>query len=281
VIDLGDEDNAKHIYAMLSFIHGTTYTKIHQRSAVGRNLDFHIDLYLIGEQFDIRTLRYSAATTFFKEALFFTHTPWFPFALQRVLGPDAPVMADQFLVEICIKICTEQMEILHKNEHFVEMIQAGELADDEMMGKLYLDLGQRVRDMAGHAAWRSNEDRLAEAQRTMLNAEAAMGEGPWDRSTLGGQIMAARAQNAAWAALTNLALLVPQPTWAPPPAILASQPPPTAATATGAAGVAGAAGATAVLAANPPPPVSHPVARTKTSLVKTFVHLCPFLDNIC
>ncbi|KAI4760811.1 hypothetical protein E4T52_03903 [Aureobasidium sp. EXF-3400] len=296
VIDLGDEDNAKHIYAMLSFIHGTTYTKIHQRSAVGRNLDFHIDLYLIGEQFDIRTLRYSAATTFFKEALFFTHTPWFPFALQRVLGPDAPAMADQFLVEICIKICTEQMDILHKNERFVEMIEAGELADDEMMGKLYLALGQRVRDMAGHAAWQSNEDRLAEAQRvrnmagyaawqlsedrlaeaqrTMLTAEAAMGEGPWDRSTLGGQIMAARAQNAAWAALTNLALLVPQPTWAPPPAILASQPPPTAAT-------AGTAGAAAVLAANPPPPVSHPVARTKTSLVKTFVHLSSLDDNAC
>ncbi|KEQ72259.1 hypothetical protein M436DRAFT_28342, partial [Aureobasidium namibiae CBS 147.97] len=127
VIDLGDEDNAKRICAMLCFIHGTPYTRLHQRNAVGHNLDFHIDLYLLGEQFDIRTLRYAAATTFFKEAVFFIDTPWFPMAVQRVIGPDAPVMADQYLVEVTVKICIEHIEKLITNERFVEMAHAGEL----------------------------------------------------------------------------------------------------------------------------------------------------------
>ncbi|CAD0082827.1 unnamed protein product, partial [Aureobasidium vineae] len=74
----------------------------------------------------------------------------------------------------------------------------------------------RIRDMSRLDVWVSKEQRLFDAQREMLEAEAGMGEGPWDASTLAGQIMAARAQNAAYAALSNLALLVPQPTFAPP-----------------------------------------------------------------
>jgi hypothetical protein len=96
-----------------------------------------------------------------------------------------------------------------------------------------------------------------------------MGPGPWDRSTIAGQIMTARATSAAWTALTNLALLVPQPTWAPPPAILANQPP----TATALAVNAPTA---ATLTPNAPPPVSHPaVARVKTSFIKSCVFLLP------
>lgn len=41
----------------------------------------------------------------------------------------------------------------------------------------------------------SNLDRLAEAQTNLLIAEPAVGSGPLSRSTLAGQIMAARAQN--------------------------------------------------------------------------------------
>ncbi|KAG9601110.1 hypothetical protein KCU77_g2930, partial [Aureobasidium melanogenum] len=250
VIDLGGEDNTKHIYTMLSFIHGNTYRKIHQRNTLGRNLDFHIDLYLIGEQFDIRSLRFAAADAFFREGIFLSDTHYFPMAVQRILGADAPVFADQFLVEVTTKICIEQIETLVKNKHFTDMAYAGELADEEMMAKLFLALGQRVRDMSGLDVWRSKEDRLLMAQKEILAAEAAMGPGPWYRS-LAGQIMSARAQNAAHSALTNAALLVPQPTWAPPPALLASQPP------------------SAALTSNPPPPVSRSaVTPPKFSLVK-------------
>ncbi|KAK6005370.1 hypothetical protein QM012_008149 [Aureobasidium pullulans] len=250
VIDLGDEDPSKHIYAMLSFIHGTTtYRKIHQRNALGRNLDFHIDLYLIGEQFDIRSLRYAAADAFFHEAIFLSDTRYFPMAVQRILGPDAPVFADQFLAEVTTKVCIENIETLVKNEHFTEMALAGELVDEEMMTKLFFALGQRVRALSGMDQWRSKEDRLLMAQKEMMAAEAAMGPGPWDRS-VAGRIMALRAQNAAHAALRNAALLVPQPTWAPPPAILASQPP------------------AAALTPNPPPVSGSAVARSKFTLVK-------------
>ena len=251
MIDLGDEDNAKHIYAMLCFIHGFTYTRIHQRNAVGRNLDFHIDLFLLGEQYDICNLRYAAAMAFFREASFFVDAPWFPLAVQRVIGPDAPVFADQFLVEMTIKVCNEQVARLVDNEQFVEMARAGELADEETMVELFLALGQRVKDVNGHGPWKSNEERLAEAQTELLVAETAVESGPFNRSTLGGQIMAARAQNAAWAALTNRALLGEQPTWAPPPAVLASQVPPAAA-----------------LASNPPPVGRPAVARIKTGFTK-------------
>lgn len=253
VVDLGDEDNSKHIYAMLSFIHGTTYRKIHQRNALGRNLDFHIDLYLIGEQFDVRSLRFAAANAFFHEAIFLSDTRYFPMAVQRILGPDAPVFADQFLVEVTIKICIEQIEKLVKNERFTEMAYAGELADEQMMIKLFFALGQRVRDMPVVDQWMSKDDRLLLAQKEMMAAEAAMGPGPWDRS-IAGQVMAARAQNAAHAALTNAALLVPQPTWAPPPAILAPQPP------------------AAALTSNPPPLSRPAVAHHKPNFAKMCVH---------
>ncbi|CAD0107180.1 unnamed protein product, partial [Aureobasidium uvarum] len=225
VIDLGDDDNPKHIYAMLCFLHGTEYHKIHQRNTLGRNLDFHVDLYLIGEQFDIRSLRLKAAETFFFEANALVDTRWFPMAIQRVLGPEGPVFADPFLIELTIKIIMEKMEYLVKNDRFMEMVKSGELADEDMMIKLFLALGQRVRDMSRLDVWISKEDRLSAAQREMLAAEAGMGDGPWDASTLAGQIMAARAQNAAHAARSNLALLVAQPTFAPPPAILTSHHP--------------------------------------------------------
>jgi hypothetical protein len=259
VIDLGDDDCASHIYDMLCFIHGITYRKIHQRSSMGRNLDYHIDLYMMGEQFDIRTLRHAAATTFLRETIFLADTPWFPLAVQRILGPDALVMADQHLVEITIKICIEQISILVKNERFVEMAHAGELADEAMMARLYLALGEHISEISGEEVWQSDQERLDDAHVAMLRAENAMGPGPWDRSTIAGQIMTARATSAAWTALTNLALLVPQPTWAPPPAILVHQPPTAAA-----------------LAANAPPPVSHPaVARAKPSFINSCVFLLP------
>ena len=153
-----------------------------------------------------------------------------------------------------IRICIEQIERLVKNEHFTEMAYAGELADDEMMIKLFLALGQRVRDMSGLDQWRSKEDRLLMAQKEMIAAEAAMGPGPWDRS-VAGRVMAARAENAAHAAVTNAALLVSQPTWAPPPAILASQPP------------------AAALTSNPPPVSRSAVAQSKFGFVKLCVYL--------
>lgn len=264
MIDLGDEDNAKRLCAMLCYIHGTPYIRLHQRNAVGHNLDFHIDMYLLGEQFDIRNLRYAAATTFLKEAVFLIDTPWFPMAVSRILGPDAPVLADEYLIEVTIKICVEHIDKLVKNERFVEMARAGELADEETMVELYLALGQHVRDATANGVWQSPEDRLLEAQMNMLAAEAAMGPGPYDRSTLAGQIMAARAENAAWTAQANLAVLAPQPTWAPPPAILASQPPPAA-----------------VLAPNPPPASRSVVARIKTGFTKRCVLLHPLCNNAC
>ncbi|KAI4725126.1 hypothetical protein E4T49_07136 [Aureobasidium sp. EXF-10728] len=250
VIDLGDDDNPKHIYAMLCFLHGTEYHKIHQRNTLGRNLDFHVDLYLIGEQFDIRSLRLKAAETFFFEANALVDTRWFPMAVQRVLGYEGPVFADPFLIELTIKIIMEKMEYLVKNDRFMEMVKSGELADEDMMIKLFLALGERIRDMSRLDVWVSKEERLLNAQREMLAAEADMGDGPWDASTLGGQIMAARAQNAAHAALTNLALLVPQPTFAPPPAILTSHRP--------------------APVVNASAHVSRPVV--KTSFTKMFVH---------
>jgi hypothetical protein len=260
VIDLGDEDCTTHIHAMLCFIHGSTYTKIHQRSAVGRNLDFHIDLYMMGEQFDVPDLRWFAADTFRREAVFLAHTPWFPLAVQRVIGPDAPVLADQQLVEVIIKICTEQSSILVENERFVRMARTGELADEEMMVRLFLARGQHIRDMprmTREEVFQSQLNPFDDIHVAMLRAENAMGPGPWDRSTITGQVLTARAQNAAWTALTNLALLVPQPIWAPPPAILTSQPP-----------------TAAVL--------GHPtVARVKISLFGSCVSLYPLYDNAC
>ena len=265
MIDLGDEDSAKRICAMLCFMHGTPYTRLHQRNAVGHNLDYHIDLFLLGDQYDIRALRYAAATAFFKEAAFFADAPWFPLAVQRVIGPEAPVMADQFLVEMTIKVCIEKIATLVDNEHFVAMARAGELADEETMVKLYLALGQRVRDVSKKGPLLTAEERLLEAQTNLLVAEIAVESAPVNRSTLGGQIMAARAQNAAWSALSNLALLGQQPTWAPPPAILASQPAPAA----------------AALAPNPPPMNRPVVARIKTGFTKMFVLLCPLRNNVC
>jgi hypothetical protein len=245
---------------MLCFIHGSTYTKIHQRCAVGRNLDFHIDLYMMGEQFDVPDLREFAADAFRREAVFFADTSSFPMAVSRVIGPDAPVLADQQLVEVIIKICTEQSSILVENERFVLMARTGELADEEMMVRLFLARGQHIRDMprmTREEVFQSQLNPFDDIHAAMLRAENAMGPGPWDRSTITGQILTARARNAAWTALTNLALLVPQPTWAPPPAILTSQPP-----------------TAAVL--------GHlTVARVKTSLFGSCVSLYPFHDNAC
>jgi hypothetical protein len=131
------------------------------------------------------------------------------------------------------------------------------------MARLYLALGGHISEISGEEVWQSDQERLDDAHVAMLRAENAMGPGPWDRSTIAGQIMTARATSAAWTALTNLALMVPQPTWAPPPAILAHQPPTAAALAPN---------------APPPPPVSHPAVapRAKTSFIKSCVFLHPF-----
>ncbi|KAI5205339.1 hypothetical protein E4T39_03065 [Aureobasidium subglaciale] len=224
VIDLGDEDNSKHIYAMLRFIHGTAYTTIHQRSSVGRNLDFHIDLYLIGEQFDCRDLRHAAADVFFHEAIFLADTHWFPKAVQRILGADAAVLADKFLIDVTVKICVEQVETLVKNKHFMEMALAGDLVDEGGAMKLFLTLGQRVRELSGADVWMSREERLVRAQTELLAAEAALG--PVSRSSLAGQIIAARAYNAAHMAVTNAAMITPQPMVAPFAALTSHPPPP-------------------------------------------------------
>lgn len=87
-------------------------------------LDFHIDLFLLGEQFGIRIVHYATATVFFtyiyphlfgkqfdvrtlhhpaanaslETATFFTNASWNSSGAQWVIEPDATIMAGRALV---------------------------------------------------------------------------------------------------------------------------------------------------------------------------------------
>ncbi|THZ82786.1 hypothetical protein D6C84_05476 [Aureobasidium pullulans] len=218
VVDLGDEDNRRHVYAMLRFLHGTPYTTIHARESMG--LDFHLDMYMLGEQYDIPSLRRAAAQNFFLEATPLADKACFPIALQKILGPDAPVMADPYLQELTIKMCTEQIETLIANQTFKDMALDGELMDGSVLVAMFFAVGERVRTLSGGDLWLSKEERFVNAQAELIAAEAAMG--PTPRSFLARQIRAQRAQNAA---ARNIVIGMPQPTIHPFPAALTSHPP--------------------------------------------------------
>jgi hypothetical protein len=147
---------------MLRYLHGTPYYVLnqHMHRHTGVNLDYHIDMYLLGEEFDIPFLRADAAGTFRHEALGLYKEPSFLVAVERILGPEGPAFADQQLAEAALRICADKIEELMTETNFSGHCQQGTLVDESASASLILRLGARITELLGAQAALTQERNL-------------------------------------------------------------------------------------------------------------------------
>ncbi|KAG9598890.1 hypothetical protein KCU77_g6244, partial [Aureobasidium melanogenum] len=133
-VDLGDDEDAEAIRAMIRHIYGLRYDKMLEENTVddsaafstNEDLLFHISVFTAADKYDVASLRPLVVNKF--EGLM--ETSWesesFATSMQKLTGPSAGHLADNTLQAAAAAFCARNLLKLIKKDSFVKMIQEEE-----------------------------------------------------------------------------------------------------------------------------------------------------------
>lgn len=133
-VDLGDEEDAEAIRAMIRHIYGLRYDKMLEENTLddaaafstNEDLLFHIAVFTAADKYDVASLRPLVVKKF--EGLM--ETSWesenFAISMQKLTGPSAGHLADNTLQAATAAFCARNLLKLIKKDAFVKMIQEEE-----------------------------------------------------------------------------------------------------------------------------------------------------------
>ncbi|KAG9660044.1 hypothetical protein KCU64_g3461, partial [Aureobasidium melanogenum] len=143
VIELHDDASFDAIMAMLRHLYGLRYLEQELELDERRILGFHLTVFMLGDKYDIKTLRSDAAELFgdflqmeeenSENSGFWDETIY---AIQKVLGPNAPQLADQSLAEDAQDFAIKNFELLFQDITFRGLIAAGTMLDKDLAYRL-------------------------------------------------------------------------------------------------------------------------------------------------
>jgi hypothetical protein len=114
--------------AMLRHLYGAHYSKQKEFSDDGM-AEFHLSVFILGDKYDISSLRDEASDCFIcfleeerQSESFFDRTIY---VIQKLLGPDAPQLADQSLTEYTSLFVLEHFCLLLSDRTFRDLLAEG------------------------------------------------------------------------------------------------------------------------------------------------------------
>ncbi|CAD0112094.1 unnamed protein product [Aureobasidium uvarum] len=112
---------------MLRYLNGSSYKDLKLNVSIAQILDFDIGMFLLAHQYDIKCLRSRAINHFHKDAENLICFDTVARGIRRLLGPNAPRLADSSLQDIAFQFCMEHVEDLLQNQTFHDLLRDGSL----------------------------------------------------------------------------------------------------------------------------------------------------------
>ncbi|CAD0115411.1 unnamed protein product, partial [Aureobasidium uvarum] len=136
IIELHDDINPEVIMAMLKHLYGSNYYQ--QKILIGINgsAAFHLEVFMLGDKYDISSLREEASERFTDVLEHETDLVNFHdatiHAIQRLLGPDASQLADQSLVKTTKALVLGNYDCLFWNKTFRRLLARGTMLEEDL-----------------------------------------------------------------------------------------------------------------------------------------------------
>ncbi|KAH0277523.1 hypothetical protein KCU91_g3115, partial [Aureobasidium melanogenum] len=149
VIELHDEDASPNaIMAMLKHLYGSGYLKQDMQVDPRHVPGFHLEVFTLGDKYDIKTLRSDAAERFErflqneeKSSEFWDETIY---VIQKVVGPSALQLADQSLAEDTRDFVVNNFGLLFNDNTFRRLMAAGTMLDQNLAYDLLTQICERL-----------------------------------------------------------------------------------------------------------------------------------------
>ena len=131
--------------AMLRHVYGSRYEKQELQVEDWQLPGFHLTIFMLGDKYDIGSLREEAAKRFkefleeeISDATFYVDTLY---AVHRLLGPEAQQLADDSLNMSTRTLVLEYFETFFSDNTFRELLGSGSMSDEglahEFLNKIY------------------------------------------------------------------------------------------------------------------------------------------------
>ncbi|CAD0101179.1 unnamed protein product [Aureobasidium mustum] len=124
------------IMAMLRHLYGSKYENQKIYIEPNSTAEFHLAIFMLGDKYDIESLREEAADLFMTflqdEVQDFELYNGNLHAIQKLVGPDAPQLADRSLAETAQACILVHFESLFANDLFRELMASGTMLNESL-----------------------------------------------------------------------------------------------------------------------------------------------------
>jgi hypothetical protein len=134
--------------AMLKHLYGSDYRDQDPYDDGAHPPGLHLSVFMLGDKYDISSLRDDAAQCFTdfiqEEELSDYYFPETIYAIQKLLGPEAPQLADQALVLSTTEFVLDYYGTLIRNETFQTLIAKGVMLNTDLAIRFLQKVGRNL-----------------------------------------------------------------------------------------------------------------------------------------
>jgi len=147
-IELHGDDDHEAVMAMLRHLYGSSYKEQETWVLDHDRANAHLSVFMLGDKYDIKSLRDQAAECFNdvleedkRADCLYDETVD---AIQKLLGPNAPQLADQTLVQSATNFVLENLFLFFLDEHFRKLLAEGVMFKKELALEFLTDLSGNI-----------------------------------------------------------------------------------------------------------------------------------------
>jgi hypothetical protein len=142
IIELHDDDGPTAIMAMLRHVYGTDYEDQGRDEDNCYTIGFHLSVFMLGDKYDISSLRTAVESRFlgylYEETDLSDLSDETIYTIQKLLGPNAPQLADKALIRNTSQFVLDNYEDLFYNTTFRGLLAEGAMLQKDLALK-FLD----------------------------------------------------------------------------------------------------------------------------------------------
>lgn len=148
VVELHDDANPDAIMAMLKHLYGSDYKKQDWVEHEAHNIEVHLSVFILGDKYDISSLRVQAAALFKRfmdtECEHESYYAQTIYAIQKLIGPNAPQLADKALAQYTRDVVLDYYDYLFDNETFRSLMAEGSMLQKDLAMDVLDKINDRV-----------------------------------------------------------------------------------------------------------------------------------------
>lgn len=145
-IELHGDDDHEAVMAMLRHLYGSSYKEQEIWVMPGNRANAHLSVFMLGDKYDISSLRAAAATIFNHYLSDQVDEDGFDdesiYLIQTLLGPNALQLADESLTLLAREVVLDHVPALIFNELARSLLAEGTMLNKELVKTMLLELAE-------------------------------------------------------------------------------------------------------------------------------------------